>query len=103
MEIREIGDWWIYVVLYLYQGKVIDIVRQKIAKIDYDKDSLLANLSALYTTSFDEHNGLYLHLSKSFKKAEETEIRGFLQRCFESFVVSTSFEQENLLNDCCLP
>ena len=51
LEIREIGDRRVYVVLYLYQGKVIDVIRQKIAKSDYDKDSLLANLNAIYTHS----------------------------------------------------
>jgi excinuclease UvrABC nuclease subunit len=48
LEIREIGDRRVYVVIYIYQGKVIDVIRQKINKSDYDKDSLLANLSAIY-------------------------------------------------------
>ncbi|AHB41844.1 excinuclease ABC subunit C [candidate division SR1 bacterium RAAC1_SR1_1] len=98
LEIREIGERRVYVVLYLYQGKVIDVIRQKINKSDYDKESLLANLSATYNsfTPLDDH---YVALTKKLKKAEAEEINKFLQRCFESFVVSTSFEKENLLND----
>lgn len=98
LEIREIGDRRVYVVLYMYQGKVIDIIRQKIAKSDYDKDSLLTNLGAIYN-SFQPLDGRYTSFNKKLKKAEEKEITRFLQSCFESFVVSTSFKKENLLND----
>jgi excinuclease UvrABC nuclease subunit len=38
-------------------------------------------------------------LDKRLKKAEKQEIKAFIERCFASFVVSTSFEEENLLND----
>lgn len=98
LEIREIGDRRVYVVLYLYQGKVIDVIRQKIAKSDYDKDSLVANLNATYN-SFQPLDGRYISLNKKLKKAEQQEIKAFMERCFASFVVSTSFEEENLLND----
>ncbi len=120
LEIREIGDRRVYVVIYLYQGKVIDVIRQKINKSDYDKDSLLANLNAIYTGSnniisskkiksesisisnnhwFTAYNSRYIALDKNPKKSEEKEIVNFMERCFDSFVVSTSFETENLLND----
>lgn len=120
LEIREIGDRRVYVVLYLYQGKVIDVIRQKIAKSDYDKDSLVANLNAIYTHTnngqpikkiksdsnidldthwFESYDWRYISLSKNLKKAEQQEIKAFIERCFASFVVSTSFEEENLLND----
>ncbi len=120
LEIREIGDRWVYVVVYLYQWKVIDVIRQKIAKSDYDKDSLLANLNAIYTNLenwkqrekthsesnsnlnnywFQPYNSRYIALNKKCKKTEEQEIKNFIDRCFASFVVSTSFEEENLLND----
>ncbi len=120
MEIREIWDWRVVAVIYLYRGKVVDIIRQKISKSDYEKDSLLANLDTIYTynnnfkskqkqkseLNFDTNsnwfkffNWLYTSLSKKLKKSEEQEIKAFLDRIFESFLISTSFEKENLLND----
>jgi len=101
LEIREIWDRRVYVVLYIYQGKVIDVIRQKISKMDYEKDSLLANLSAIYTYTnwFQSLDWRYVSLSKKLKKPEQQDISRFIQGCFESFVVSTSFEKENLLND----
>jgi len=127
LEVREIWNWRVYVVVYLYKGKVIDVIRQKINKSDYDKDSLLANLNAIYTHSnnlqpkkklnsefvgidkksklklginwFQAYDSRYISLDKRLKKAEKQEIKAFIERCFASFVVSTSFEEENLLND----
>ncbi|HCB51501.1 TPA: hypothetical protein DEP21_02905 [Patescibacteria group bacterium] len=33
------------------------------------------------------------------KKSDRQELELFLDRCFESFVVASSFEEENLMND----
>lgn len=120
LEIREIWDRRVYVVIYFYKWKVIDVIRQKINKLDYEKDSLLANLGAIYINSdnliwlkktksdsinisnynwFKQENSRYTSLSKKLKKSEQQGIVDFIERCFDSFVMSTSFEKENLLND----
>jgi len=84
LQIKSVGNWRVYVVVYIYQGKVIDVIRQKISKDDYDETSLRVNLEAEYG---------------HFLKIPNKELEYFLDRCFESFVVASSFEKENLLND----
>ena len=97
-EIREVGNWRVYVVLYLYQGKIIDIIRQKISKDDYEQDSLLTLLRVEYG-DLAEKNNLYLSLSKSLKKADHGELKKFIDRCFESFIATNAFQEWTLLND----
>ncbi len=98
LQIKSVGNWWIYVVIYLYQGKVIDVIRQKISQNEYDKESLLINLETEYWT-FSLENELYLNTNMKIKKSDRQELELFLDRCFESFVVASSFEEENLMND----
>lgn len=98
LQIKPVGTRWVYVVVYLYQGKVIDVIRQKIAQSEYDKESLLINLQAEYS-EFVEENDLYTSVNMNIKKSDRKELELFLDRCFESFVVASSFEEENLMND----
>lgn len=91
-EIREVGNWRVYVVLYLYQGKIIDVIRQKISKDDYEQDSLLTLLRVEYG-DLVEKNDLYVSLSKSLKKVDQEELKKFIDRCFESFIATNAFQE----------
>lgn len=97
-EIREIGNWRVYVVLYLYQGKIIDVIRQKVSKDDIDRDSLEVWLNNEYD-EFVFDDPLYFALNKKLKKADHVEIGRFVDRCFESFIASNAFQEGPLLND----
>lgn len=91
-EIRDLGNWRVYVVLYLYKGKIIDIIRQKISKDDYEQDSLLTLLRLEYG-NLVEKNNLYISLSKPLKKTDNKELKNFIDRCFESFIATNAFQE----------
>lgn len=97
-EIREVWNRRVYVVLYLYQWKIIDVIRQKIPKDDYEKDSLLVVLNNEYW-NFEEKYDMYLAMSKSPKKEDRQELKKFIDRCFESFIATNAFQEWTLLND----
>jgi len=98
LQIRDLWSRRVYVVLYFYQGKIIDVIRQKISKDDYEQDSLLAVLRSEYG-EFVEQDDLWISMPKSPKKADRQELKLFLDRCFESFIATNTFQEWTLLND----
>jgi excinuclease UvrABC nuclease subunit len=44
--IKEIGEWFVYVLIYFYEGKLVDIISQKVSKIEYDEHSLIVSMEA---------------------------------------------------------
>lgn len=68
------------------------MIRQKISKDDYEQDSLLAVLRSEYG-NFVEQDDLWISMPKSPKKDDRQELKKFLDRCFESFIATNTFQE----------
>lgn len=102
-QIKKIWKFHIYCVCNFYEGKLIDVIRGKESTDDMDKDELekslerefIPHISVLLWEGGGPQSGGGFKLSKSNRK----EINALMENFFDSYIISTSFEQENLNND----
>lgn len=106
MEIRKISDYRVFVVLNFYEGRLIDVIRDKISIDEWDPYHLLANLAAdiddtfsIQSDSWKDNWLIALTTKIKLNKTEKADILAMLDRFFESFLLSTTFEANNLNND----
>ena len=68
VEIRQIGEWNVFVLLNFYEGRLIDVIRDKVSVDEGDQDWMLANLEAELGVEFQRISSddvRELYLSKS--------------------------------------
>ena len=108
VEIRDIGAWHVFVLLRFYEGRLIDVVRDKVSMDDGDQDWMLANLEAELDVKFEETSTQreqfhWLAARDSAKcvptLSDKKGITTLLEHFFDSYVVVSSFEGENLNNE----
>jgi len=114
-KILPIQGWFVFAIARLYQGKVIDIVRGKQSRKQIGWEGICSWLDAEYwlgsyisahgeindEVKEDYENAVYFVSNdlKKIKKKERQELFGFLDNALESYIVSTSLQEENLLNE----
>ncbi len=109
LEMREMGERNVFVLLHFYEGRLIDVIRDKVHTEDGDMDWMLANLEAELGMEFsseemDDGSSTKIFVSRTQKskklRCEDMEgIRTLLHKFFDSYVVVSSFEGDNLNND----
>lgn len=114
-KILPIQKWFVFAIARLYKGKVIDVVRGKQSRKSIWREGICSSLEAEYwlgsyilsgwavETKIEEgyENAAWFvsnDLKKSTKK-ERKDLFIFLDNALESYIVSTSLQEENLLND----
>lgn len=103
-EIRKVWDYYIYVVLNFYEGKLIDIIVNKQAISDVALDSLLIILqnelgkSQIEQLSVENTLGSTFNL-KTLTLVQKRELLDLMNKFFQSYLISNSFKDENLLNN----
>ena len=114
-KIKKIWNWFVYVLLYFNQWKLVDIVRHKFHQDDWDFASIVSSISnecwefIITPSEFSNNPEQITWINKSIKKLSKTwlplgrsdkqELDKLIEWFFDSYVVSTSFEWENLNNE----
>jgi len=114
-KILPIQWWFVFAIAKLYQGKVIDIVRGKQSRKQIGREGISSSLKAeywlgtyiltnweIYSEIQENYENAVWFVSndlKKIKKKERQELFGFLDNALESYIVSTSLQEENLLNE----
>lgn len=107
-KIKKIWAWFVYVLLYFNQWKLVDIIRHKFHQDDSDFASLIGSISnecwdfQITPDKFDSSLDSITWVNKSIKKLSKSdlqEIDKLIEWFFDSYVISTSFEWENLNNE----
>ena len=79
-----------YCVCNFYEGKLIDVIRGKESIEDMDEDELQKSVEREFVPHIPE---------KKVPRSDRKNINELMERFFDSYVISTSFEGENLNND----
>lgn len=101
-QIREMSGWFVYIVLNFYEWKLIDVIINKQNKDDLDENSITSSLeSELWNLIKIKHNKDNFIVSPKIKinKTQSKEVVELINWFLESYLVSESFKDENLLND----
>jgi excinuclease UvrABC nuclease subunit len=95
----------VFVLLNFYEGRLIDVIRDKIAKEEGDIHWMLAGfemeLGELQTISKHTNTTTMTVISKGMKflKSEQKALEQMINNFFDSYLIATSFEGENFYND----
>jgi len=107
-KIKKIWEWFVYVLLYFNQWKLIDIVRHKFYKDESDFASLISSITNecwdfnLIPNEISPDIDHIIWINKSIKKLSKSDLQQIdilIEWFFDSYIVSTSFELENLNNE----
>lgn len=103
LSLKKIGGWNVYVLLHFYEGKLIDVVREKIAQEEGDFHHIVAGfeieLGEMHIQEVDTYHLLAFSQGMKFLVAEEEALEQLLQGFFDSYVIAASFEGETFHND----
>lgn len=97
-QIKEVGEYYAYVLLNFFQWRLIDIIRYKEKIQDISISDIIQNFENEFGEFkvSDENFGF----SKKIKKLpseQKNEIKHLMDNFLESMIVSSSFEKENLM------
>ncbi|MFA7717723.1 MAG: GIY-YIG nuclease family protein, partial [Candidatus Absconditabacterales bacterium] len=109
IQVKPVGQRRIFIILYFYEGKLIDIIRHKEHQNDKDQDEIIADLQREFGLLHEQKNkdGLFL-----FSKGKATDanpviysgtrgksLRELLDNLFQSYIINSSFDESNLMNE----
>lgn len=105
IQVKPVGKRRIYVILYFYEGKLIDIIRHKEHQSEKEADEIIFDLQREFGNLHEQKvkNGL---LFSTFKNKIPPLIKGgqggfaeLLNNLFHSYIINSSFDESNLVND----
>lgn len=101
IQVKPVGTWRIYVILYFYQGKLIDIIRHKEHQSEKEADEIVFDLQREFGTLYEQKNTdeLFFTTMKRLKKSAQKSIYELSEHLFQSYIVNSSFDESNLMND----
>ncbi len=101
-QIKDISGWFVYIVLNFYEWKLIDVIINKQNKSDLDENSIKSSLeSELWNLVKIKSDQDCLLMSAKIKinKDQKQEVVSLIDGFLDSYIISQSFKDENLLND----
>lgn len=112
-KIKKVWTFRLYCVCNFYEGKLIDVIRGKERVEDMDEDELQKSIEREFasygerwtangkrSTLSVNHSPLFISSSiRHLSKHDVKEISALMERFFDSYVISTSFEGDNLNNN----
>lgn len=105
-QIKEISGWFVYVVLNFYEWKLIDVIINKQNKSDLDENSVISSLESSLgdlivskTNSKKSINHFAISPKIKITKKQTQEVIELIDGFLDSYLVSESFKDENLIND----
>jgi len=101
-QIKEISGRLVYIILNFYEWKLIDVIINKQNKSDLDENSIISSLESelgnLNVTKTWE-SCLAMNPKIKITKKQTKEVTELIDGFLDSYLVSQSFKDENLIND----
>lgn len=108
LKIKKIWNRNVYVILNFMEWKIVDVFRHKQSQDDEDFDSLISSFEAEFLTWKEKKTvekksefitAYYSLKAMRFTNKEKSELDTLIEWFFDSYILSTSFEDENLNNE----
>lgn len=105
LQVRPIGKRRIYIILYFYEGKLIDIIRHQEHQSEKEADEIVFDLQREFGTVYEQKIKSWLFFStipllvKEGVRGRFAAIREFSDQLFQSYIINSSFSENNLMND----
>ena len=102
IHVKQVGQRWIYILLYFYEGKLIDIIRHKEHVNDKEEDEIVLDLNREFGTLYSQSapkNELIISTIKKLKKSTQKELQVLTEQLFQSYLINSSFDESNLINE----
>jgi len=102
IHVKQVGQRWIYILLYFYEGKLIDIIRHKEHINDKEEDEIIFDLNREFGTLYPQSapkNELIISTIKKLKKNTQKELQVLTEQLFQSYLINSSFDESNLINE----
>lgn len=99
---KPVWKYNVFVIINFFEWKIIDVITNKQLQEDLKNDSLIISLQNNFwdfIIEIEKQNSLFLIQKNNLWKKEKSEILNLLEKFFESYIISESFQEENLLND----
>lgn len=101
-KIKRIWEYWVYVLIYFFEWKLIDVLRFK----EKVQDTDLSTIQLWFENEFWEFNiqdlwkDVYFAMQKSIKlkKSQQWDILNLMDNFIDSFVIGSFYQTENLLD-----
>lgn len=108
LSIHQVHHYWVLIFVKIFDGKIIDIVRDRIPSEDMDQDTIIASRKAEHQHDKNKNpkisqlatgNGqLVTILDCKLHKEEQKSLQSLLEKFLQSYISSTLFEEDNLIN-----
>lgn len=101
VQVRPIGKRRIYIILYFYEGKLIDIIRHQEHQNDKESDEIVFDLQREFGTLYEQKVAQWLCFStiKKVSSVAKKSLGVLSEQLFQSYIVNSSFNETNLMND----
>lgn len=103
LEMRTISNQNVFVVLHFFEGRLIDVIRDKISVEEWDFHWMLAwfelELGEMKIISQDEHSLIAQSKGLHILISEQKALQEMMNNFFDSYLIVSSFEGENFYND----
>lgn len=101
IQTKAVGKRRISIILYFYEGKLIDIIRHKEHQTEKDYDEIFSDLQREFGTLYTKTDKQWDICStiKTLKKSVEKNIRELANSLMQSYIINSSFEENNLIHD----
>ncbi|MBB1578404.1 MAG: GIY-YIG nuclease family protein [candidate division SR1 bacterium] len=98
LQIRPIGQKYVYVLLNFYEGKLIDIIRHHFDQEDTTIESMLNAFQSEFG-DFYQHEIRYTTTKYKRTQTESVQLQNLFNNFFESYIISQTMQGSELTND----
>ena len=98
LQIRPIGQKYVYVLLNFYEGKLIDIIRHHFDQEDTTIESMLNAFQSEFW-DFYQHEIRYTTTKYKRTQTESVQLQNLFNNFFESYIISQTMQGSELTND----
>lgn len=103
LEMRTIAEQNVFVVLHFFEGRLIDVIRDKISADEGDFHRMLAGfeleLGEMEIVSQDKNALIAQSKKLNIYVSEQKALQEMMNKFFDSYLIVASFEGENFYND----
>ena len=101
IQVRPVGQRRIYIILYFYEGKLIDIIRHKEHQNDKESDEIIFDLQREFWTLYEQKvsDGLMFSTIKKLSSKSKKALLELSDHFAQSYIINSSFSESNLMND----
>lgn len=101
IQVRPVGQRRIYIILYFYEWKLIDIIRHKEHQNDKESDEIIFDLQREFGTLYEQkvRDGMLFSTIKKLSAGSKKALSELSDHLAQAYIVNSSFSENNLMND----